>query len=197
MTQVTDEQRGSTMPLIPTPGASIALTAQDIDDWPEALEARALANCLIEGRPASFSLPPLYRAVQVSRRLTTLWMDAQRIHDEDARFAAVLVVSELMTNAITHTHSTCVTGLLQRRRDHLVVEVRDQGRASSEPFRHRADSTDDHGRGLMLVSECVRRWGVRRGTDGGRTVWAAIPVAEEIPDGEAGQRSAEDSLRTP
>lgn len=92
-----------------------------------------------------------------------------------------LIVSELLTNAIIHgngngnggCHSDCrsdrTVGLRLLRHSMLTCEVSDAGH--SHPLVRHPRSTDEHGRGLFLVTQLSRRWGTRRIPDG-KIIWA-------------------------
>jgi PAS domain S-box-containing protein len=91
-----------------------------------------------------------------------------------------LLVSELVTNAIRHTH-----GPIQLRMildGMLSVEVSDG--SSSAPQLRRADRYDEGGRGLMLVAQLAERWGTRH-TRTGKIIWAqqALPSHTTGPPG--------------
>ncbi|WP_406198984.1 ATP-binding protein [Streptomyces europaeiscabiei] len=89
---------------------------------------------------------------------------------------AVLVVSELATNAVRHTLSGSAGGwflvVVAFRADGVRLEVVDQG-GDSVPQMRDAVSQDDGGRGLLLVSACAKDWGVKD-VPSGRTVWADL-----------------------
>jgi hypothetical protein len=92
---------------------------------------------------------------------------------------ALMVGSELVTNAIRHTSEGCHL-TLRLVTTEVVVEVRDNDVPVS------ADSHFDGellGRGLGVVQSITRRWGVERHPDGGKIVWAEIPtgVATGVP----------------
>ena len=79
----------------------------------------------------------------------------------DAETAALLV-SELVTNAVTHdrtaTGHAWVALEITGNRDQLHVEVRDASPA--QPVLHAAPSLDaEHGRGLLLVDLLSSAWG--------------------------------------
>ncbi|WP_326615470.1 ATP-binding protein (plasmid) [Streptomyces scopuliridis] len=112
----------------------------------------------------------------VCRHLARLWMDSEDITDENARSAALLVISELMTNAIVHTNSVSITGRLRKAGDWLLVEVQDEGGATAVPHPHRAGYANESGRGLVLIAQSVQALGTRLETDGGRTFWARISL---------------------
>ncbi|MCI3930633.1 SpoIIE family protein phosphatase [Streptomyces sp. AN091965] len=114
---------------------------------------------------------------------------------------AVLLVSELVTNAVVHA-GTSVELLCRLDEvtpgegpcdglDALVVEVSDHHPAravrSEPPSPH--PGTPEYGRGLQLVATLAESWGItyRSGT---KTVWARLPVDNEriladLPDFEA------------
>lgn len=75
-----------------------------------------------------------------------------------------LVVSELATNALDHTHSGRggkFTIRLALHEDHIRVTVRDAGpRQGRTPTRRTPQLTAEHGRGLGIVDALSRSWGV-------------------------------------
>ncbi|MEU9169639.1 SpoIIE family protein phosphatase [Streptomyces sp. NPDC048420] len=81
--------------------------------------------------------------------------------------AAELMVSELVTNAVRHSHSRPVEVRLVRG-DTLLCEVDDDDH--DLPSLLSAGPTDEHGRGLRVVSTLAREWGASR-TKAGKTVW--------------------------
>ncbi|MFJ3580970.1 ATP-binding protein [Streptomyces sp. NPDC090127] len=89
---------------------------------------------------------------------------------------AVLVVSELATNAVRHSLSGALGGwflVVVGFEDDLVrIEVIDQG-GDREP--HLCDVTDQEegGRGLLLIAGCAKDWGVENWPDR-RSVWADL-----------------------
>jgi anti-sigma regulatory factor (Ser/Thr protein kinase) len=85
---------------------------------------------------------------------------------------AVLLTSELVTNAITHTASGRggkVTVTVYRADTRVRVEVRDDG-SDEIPVVRPHDETSDSGYGLGLVELMAHRWG-HRGGQRGRIVW--------------------------
>ena len=86
----------------------------------------------------------------------------------------VLLVSELVTNAVVHTGRPAVLRLLLPARHAaapLRIEVVD---ASGRPPRQRqADADDAHGRGLELVAGLASRWGWRR-LGPGKSLWCEL-----------------------
>ncbi|MFR0356171.1 SpoIIE family protein phosphatase [Streptomyces sediminimaris] len=80
---------------------------------------------------------------------------------------AELLVSELVTNAVRHSHSRPVE-LRLIRGDTLLCEVDDDDHEL--PALRGAGPCDDSGRGLRVVSTVAREWGTSR-TKTGKTVW--------------------------
>lgn len=87
---------------------------------------------------------------------------------------AVLLVSELVTNAIQHSHSArpggCLTVSAILAADCLRVEVEDDG----GPWQPQPPSDGLRGRGLAIVA-ALAHWGVTGDGDGSRTVWFELP----------------------
>lgn len=90
---------------------------------------------------------------------------------------ALLLVSELVTNAVRHGRPEIV---LQIRRlpDRIRIEVRDEGDHLPEVPADRPSLDRPTGRGLLIVAATALDWGVER-TPGlnGKTVWAEIDIA--------------------
>ncbi|MEU6336325.1 ATP-binding protein [Streptomyces cellulosae] len=89
---------------------------------------------------------------------------------------AVLVVSELATNAVRHSLSGSAGGwflvIICFGDDLVRIEVVDQG---GERMPHLCDVTsqEESGRGLLLIASCAKDWGVKNWPDG-RSVWADL-----------------------
>ncbi|WP_405537563.1 ATP-binding protein [Streptomyces sp. NBC_00075] len=118
-----------------------------------------------------FDLPADGQAVGEARHLTLAHLRSWGI-GSDGCDTAVLVVSELFTNAVIHTSSKTVTCSLGATSDQLLIQVLDDGSGHSAPNFQKAGLRDEGGRGLILVKSMTERWGV------GRVVWATLPVAE-------------------
>jgi len=87
---------------------------------------------------------------------------------------AVLVTSELITNAVEHAHTDMALQVRLRPR-YLYVAVYDGGHA--EPVRRDgSDMEAPGGRGLQLVQSVSARWGYLRRTDG-KVVWASVATS--------------------
>ncbi|MEW5528872.1 SpoIIE family protein phosphatase [Streptomyces virginiae] len=94
-------------------------------------------------------------------------------------FAAELILSELITNALRHGSKPVRVRLL---RDHnLTCEVWDG--SSTAPHLRYAATTDEGGRGLFLVAQLSEHWGTRYTPDG-KVIWAELALPG-TPGGEA------------
>ncbi|MFJ5530624.1 ATP-binding protein [Streptomyces sp. NPDC093261] len=89
---------------------------------------------------------------------------------------AVLVISELVTNAVLHTASERVVCRVSSDGHRLRIEVEDQSLSGTVPTRACPGPDDQGGRGLVLVDALSSGWGVRDAPHGsGRVVWAELP----------------------
>ena len=95
---------------------------------------------------------------------------------------AVLIVSEMVTNAIIHG-APPIELRLRRGAGDVLVEV-DDG-ASSVPRRLRPTPDDEHGRGVLLMAMLAERWGTRPLRDG-KSVWCRLTFSRygETSDSE-------------
>ncbi len=87
---------------------------------------------------------------------------------------ALLVVSELAANALTHAESSYRLRLAATGPG-LRIEVEDDGAGTPEP--KPLTETEEHGRGLHLVDALAASWGMEVADTGGKRVWAELPFA--------------------
>ena len=90
---------------------------------------------------------------------------------------AMLVASELVTNAVRHSGAggeEKLEVLISRRDDDLLISVLDPG--TSGVAARTAGPTDEGfgGFGLIVVQQLASQWGEER--DGGYRVWARVPL---------------------
>jgi anti-sigma regulatory factor (Ser/Thr protein kinase) len=83
----------------------------------------------------------------------------------------LLVVTELVNNAVTHAMSECELRISISPFS-LRVEVTDRGEGAPDPLPPSA--TRNHGRGLHLVDALTAAWGFEPIDAGGKTVWAEL-----------------------
>ncbi|MFF5370588.1 SpoIIE family protein phosphatase [Streptomyces sp. NPDC013187] len=99
------------------------------------------------------------------RAAAVRWLSDRGL-DETA-FAAELILSELITNAIRHGAEPIRVRLLYGQT--LICEVSDA--SNTAPHLRRAASTDEGGRGLFLVAQLSQSWGTRYLPEG-KVIWA-------------------------
>jgi len=113
-------------------------------------------------------VPTVRLARQATRDTLAAW---QLDHLEEA---AVLLVSELVTNAVRHARDTGAIGLeLTSAGTWLRVEVQD-GDPHWRPERNPADG--ESGFGFVLVDSLAGQWGIRR-ISAGKAVWAELDAS--------------------
>ncbi len=109
---------------------------------------------------------------------------------DELQEAAVLMVSELATNAIVHA-TTGFEVTIHRTKSKLRVEVADLG--GGEPEVRMPPVSEPHGRGLQIVEELSDDWGITERTgDTGKTVWYEVNVDPPpllVADGEPAQEA--------
>ncbi|MEV0988500.1 SpoIIE family protein phosphatase [Streptomyces sp. NPDC049949] len=86
---------------------------------------------------------------------------------DELAFAAELMLSELVTNAVRYGTEPIQVRLVHERS--LICEVSDG--SNTAPHLRRAASTEEGGRGLFLVAQLARAWGTRYTTQG-KVIWA-------------------------
>ena len=87
---------------------------------------------------------------------------------------ALLVASELATNAVTHADSSCRIRLSLSETS-LRIDMIDTGAGTPEP--QPENYTSEHGRGLRLVAALTTAWGLEIVPGEGKIVWAELARA--------------------
>jgi anti-sigma regulatory factor (Ser/Thr protein kinase) len=120
------------------------------------------------------ALPPDVPAVRLARKVTRDALDAWQLgHLEDS---AVLLVSELVTNAVRHAIDTGAIGLeLTIAGSWLRMEVQD-GDPNWRQMRRPAEC-DEPGFGFVLIDSLADRWGLRR-ISAGKAVWVELDASQ-------------------
>ncbi|MDQ0789318.1 anti-sigma regulatory factor (Ser/Thr protein kinase) [Streptomyces sp. B3I7] len=139
--------------------------------WTPAVEdERALKALDLFGDPTrrEVSLPSLPESAATARRLAQVvllrhWGLGPKLTED-----AVLLVSELVGNAVRHTGARVFGLRMHRRRGRIRVEVRDPSRGL--PCLMPVQELDESGRGLSLVDTLADRWGVDL-LPVGKTTW--------------------------
>jgi DNA-binding NarL/FixJ family response regulator len=126
-------------------------TRQSVLELPKALTSAALARRFVTETLTDWSLPTLIDP-------------------------ALLVASELAANAVTHADSAFRIQLSLTQRT-LRIDVIDFGQGTPEP--QPPSTTQEHGRGLLLIDALTTAWGIEDGPGSGKLVWAEITLPDE------------------
>jgi anti-sigma regulatory factor (Ser/Thr protein kinase) len=92
--------------------------------------------------------------------------------DADTVDDILLVVSELVTNALLHGTGPIIL-TVRTEPDEVIVAVTDQGRESPSFGQPQVD--DEHGRGLRIVQRLTATWHVERAARS-KTITAVVPL---------------------
>ena len=140
------------------------------------LPDRSGVDSQLLGSTASFDLPARPKAVGAARRvvreLLAAWGTPDEVQDD-----ALLITSELITNALVHAGGTRIACRLDGTAERIRIEVEDE--AGDEdvalPVACRPGPDDQNGRGLLLVEALSRGWGVTFPPGrAARVVWAEL-----------------------
>jgi DNA-binding NarL/FixJ family response regulator len=112
------------------------------------------------------SLTSAREARAFTQSALTEWAVAAEIVDD-----VLLVVTELVNNAVTHALSGCELRISVSPLS-LRIEVIDQGSGTPDPLPPSA--TRNHGRGLHLIDALTAAWGYEPIESGGTMVWAEL-----------------------
>lgn len=124
---------------------------------------------------AAFDLPARPTAVGAARRVVRDLLTSWGV-PEDPRDDAILVTSELVTNALVHAAGDRIACRLHGTADRIRIEVEDQEGGPALPAARHARPDDQHGRGLFLVEALSLDWGVTPVSGRpARVVWAELP----------------------
>jgi anti-sigma regulatory factor (Ser/Thr protein kinase) len=146
--------------------------------WSPGIEdERALSAIELFGNPTDgeVTLPSLPESAAIARRLAQVvilrhWQLSPKLTED-----AVLLVSELVGNAVRHTGARAFGLRLRRRRGWIRAEVRDPSRGL--PCLMPVQETDLGGRGLFLVDKLSDRWGADL-LPHGKTTWFEMRVGD-------------------
>ncbi|MEU5400048.1 ATP-binding protein [Streptomyces sp. NPDC005963] len=149
----------------------------------DALHAPLLDPCSgADHHRYGFELPARVECVSTARKLARDRLDCWGIGG-DVHDTAMLVVSELVTNAVVHSGSHRICCELLNGVERLRISVRDQGCAPSGPRVCHTQAAEERGRGLLLVEAVSSAWGAHATQQGsGRIVWAEL-LHTDVPYG--------------
>jgi len=120
-------------------------------------------------------LPSRPQSAGIARRLTAAVLLRQWSLTPQLTEHAVLLVSELVGNAVRHTGARTFGLRMLRRRGWIRIEVRDPSRGL--PCLMPVQEMDLSGRGLFLVDKLSERWGVDL-LPRGKTTWFEMRIAD-------------------
>ena len=132
-----------------------------------------------------------FTAAPAAVRRARHWIAAQLARTDPAELidAAVLLVSELVTNAVhasaaaAGSHGGADPGRVElavaRTRDTVRIEVSD-GAHGSLPAPSDPSADDESGRGLQVITALTRQWGCRS-VQRGKVVWCELAAAVQEP----------------
>ncbi len=120
-------------------------------------------------------LPSRPQSAGTARRLTASVLLRQWSLTPQLAEHAVLLVSELVGNAVRHTGARTFGLRMLRRRGWIRIEVRDPSRGL--PCLMPVQEMDTSGRGLFLVDKLSDRWGVDL-LPRGKTTWFEMRVTD-------------------
>ncbi|MEV4591339.1 ATP-binding protein [Streptomyces chartreusis] len=123
--------------------------------------------------PLTLALPHCPQSVAGARRFARAVMIAQDVA-EDLEDTVLLLVSELVTNAIEHAAPPLVFHLDQPADDTLRVSVDDGGPVTHHDNWHATCTDDEHGRGTTLIAALADQHGAIERPDGHTTHWATL-----------------------
>lgn len=147
--------------------SGIAQLVRTVEDLEEALEAVDPPPHRRVPLPCSPSAPTIARAIV--REACVQWNLPKLVAD------AVLVVSELVENAVRHARSKSVLRI-ELRTGGLSLAVHDEDPAP--PVLGSPDPDAPGHRGVQLVDRISAAWGFAPLSDGGKIVWAILAVRE-------------------
>lgn len=132
----------------------------------ELLRRQSIAGLTADAPTHHLELRPTPESASAARRFVAAHAGAA----DDMLDAALLLTSELVTNAILHACTEFVVGVT-RGVQVLMVTVRDG--STKDPVQPPPDHGRPSGRGLLLVEELASQWGVLH-DDHGKTVWFTV-----------------------
>jgi anti-sigma regulatory factor (Ser/Thr protein kinase) len=132
--------------------------------------------------PSSLTLPITSLAARLARRhvatIGASW-------PADLRDLALLLTSELVTNALRYGNGGGLRLTVRQTPQVLRVEVHDANPAPPQPSRN-LDGTAERGRGLHIINSLATRWGHTPSDDPvGKTVWFELHQRQTAPYGHS------------
>jgi len=148
-------------------------------------------RCTVPTPPASPTtaqqgFDPAFGSVAAARRF--LAAQLEKWNQQALLWAAQLVVSELATNSVLHARTAFTVAVRLLPEGALRLEVGDAVRRAPRQRHYELDATT--GRGVALVADLARSWGVEQHADG-KVVWCELAPPLEAAGGLSAGGSAE------
>lgn len=119
------------------------------------------------------ALEPSAQTGSLARRELRQLLDTAHI-DQDTSDTAVLLATELVTNAVEHGRGSAYLDAAVQD-SAIRLEVSDSSTIAPRP-NPEVGELDERGRGLLLIEALASRWGVLPRSDG-KTVWCELDIA--------------------
>jgi anti-sigma regulatory factor (Ser/Thr protein kinase) len=123
----------------------------------------------------NLTLTPLPVSPGFARQYARFFLDSCHGISEDTAETAVLLISELVTNAVQFTAGAdagLISLSIQHFRHGLLIEVSDA--SGSPPVRSEVDKDAEGGRGLIIIEAVSKEWGWFRTPGGGKAVYCFL-----------------------
>ncbi|WP_240204680.1 ATP-binding protein [Streptomyces actuosus] len=144
----------------------------------------ALPGSVGDDRPADYMSPCLAHrpeSVGLARRLARSVLRDWRI-DESAAASVLLVVSELVTNAVQYARPPLYLRLCRETAGlQVLVGITDGGRAVRTGDWAASCAAEEHGRGMSIIDALATCYGSRSHGLGLTTHWARLAVPNAVP----------------
>ncbi|MFF4456802.1 ATP-binding protein [Streptomyces goshikiensis] len=142
-------------------------------------EADAILLCFRTAPRGEHERPPAEDLLRVEEARRTVMQRMKHCGLTALAHDVVLIVSELLTNAILHGRHGSEIALMIGLRDGLLVIIVTDGNRASRSARPADRNDTEHGRGLLIVNGIAEerhgRWGATSDQTG---TWCELPVAE-------------------
>ncbi|MFJ9729522.1 ATP-binding protein [Streptomyces sp. NPDC101209] len=153
--------------------------AQDTCQRPNRRATAAYSPPASAGGVVTRALEHRPDAAGAARAITRTVLEEWPVEDQDAVESMLLVVSELVTNAVEHALPPVALHLhMERTGEHVWVGVTDGGPTRVEGAWSSSCARDEHGRGLTVVHVLAASHGILTHPGGTATHWARLSVHE-------------------
>ncbi|MFE1175435.1 ATP-binding protein [Streptomyces sp. NPDC058773] len=137
------------------------------------------ADAALSGNHTTCRLAHRPESVGQARRIVGSLLHRWQV-TEEAATSVLLVVSELVTNAVEHAQPPLALHVLRERTGRRVwVGITDGGPSTRKGAWTASCTPEEHGRGLDIVDTLATAHGTRS-HEAGATHWARLPAADQV-----------------